>query len=468
MKALMISAMQSGAGKTVMSCALMAALKRRGLRVLAFKSGPDYIDPMFHSRVLGVESRNLDLFLQGEAGVRRSFAFCQGDAALVEGAMGYYDGLNGGTEASAWDLARILFLQTVLMLRPKGSGITLAAQVCGMRSFRRESRIAGLLLCDCSEPQAKSLTGILERECGLPVLGYLPPMEEARLDSRHLGLLTAAEIGDFQERFDRIAEQIEKSVDLDRLLDLAAELDPAAGNRQPGRIPPAYVPAGPIQPGTGKPDKTPPCCRIAVARDEAFCFHYADNLEALRQAGAELVFFSPLHDSDLPEAEGLWLCGGYPELYARQLSENETIRREIRDRVLSGCPTVAECGGFLYLQESLENPEGTAWPMCGALPGGGYKTGRLQRFGYLKLSASTDSLLFRAGEQIPSHEFHYWDSSENGADLLAEKADGRSWRCGRVSDTMYAGFPHLHFGGALPLAERFVKACSEHEEHENN
>ena len=234
MKALMIGAMQSGAGKTVMSCALMAALKRRGLRVLAFKSGPDYIDPMFHSRVLGVESRNLDLFLQGEAGVRRSFASCQGDVALAEGAMGYYDGLNGGTEASAWELAGTLDLPTVLVLRPKGSGITLAAQVCGMRTFRPESRIAGLLLCDCSGRRAESLKMILERECGLPVLGYLPPMEEARLESRHLGLLTADEIEDFQTRFDRIAEQTENSVDLDRLLALAAENGSAVGNKQTG------------------------------------------------------------------------------------------------------------------------------------------------------------------------------------------------------------------------------------------
>ena len=457
MKALMIGAMQSGAGKTVMSCALMAALKQRGLCVQAFKSGPDYIDPMFHSRVLGVESRNLDLFLQGEAGVRRSFASRQGDLVLIEGAMGYYDGLNGGTEASAWELAGTLALPTVLVLRPKGSGITLAAQVCGMRIFRPESRIAGLLLCDCSARRAESLKMILERECGLPVLGYLPPMEEARLESRHLGLLTADEIEDFQARFDRIAEQTENRVDLDRLLALAAETDPVFGNGQSWS-----------EKFRQKAGNTRPCCRIAVARDEAICFHYADNLEALRQAGAELVFFSPLHNSHVPEAEGLWLCGGYPELYARQLSENETVRIEVRERVLRGCPTVAECGGFLYLQESLEDPEGTAWPMCGALPGCGYKTGRLQRFGYLKLKAEADSLLFRAGEQIPVHEFHYWDSSENGTDLLAEKADGRSWRCGRVSDTLYAGFPHLHFGGELPLAERFVKACSKYEKHENN
>ena len=468
MRALMISAMQSGAGKTVMSCALMAALKRRGLRVQAFKSGPDYIDPMFHSRVLGVESRNLDLFLQGEAGVRRSFASCQGDVALVEGAMGYYDGLNGTTEASAWDLARSLHLPAVLVLRPKGSGITLAAQVCGMRRFRPESRILGLLLCDCSGHRAAYFREILERECGLPVLGYLPPMEEAQLESRHLGLLTAAEIEGFQQRFERIAEQAERSIDLDRLLELAAETEPAAGNGRQKSSPAERGPAGTLRSGTERNDKTMSCCRIAVARDEAFCFHYADNLDALRQAGAELVFFSPLHDRHLPEAEGLWLCGGYPELYARQLSENKSICREIRQRVLQGCPTAAECGGFLYLQESLEDPDGRAWPMCGALPGRSFKTGKLQRFGYLKLSAEADSLLFRKGEKIPAHEFHYWDSTENGTDLAAEKADGRSWRCGRATDTLYAGFPHLHFGGELPLAERFVKACLAYGEKENN
>lgn len=467
MKAFMISAMQSGAGKTVMSCALMAALKRRGLQVQAFKSGPDYIDPMFHSRVLGVESRNLDLFLQGEAGIRRSFASRQGDVALVEGAMGYYDGLNGGTEASAWDLARILHLPTFLVLRPKGSGITLAAQVCGMRSFRPESRITGLLLCDCSGRRAEYFKEILERECGLPVLGYLPTMEEAQLESRHLGLRTAAEIEDFQLRFDRIAKQAEQSIDLDRLLNLAAETEAEVGNGRLGTVPGDCAPAA-IQSGTSRTDKTRPCCRIAVARDEAFCFHYADNLDALRQAGAELVFFSPLHDTHLPEAEGLWLCGGYPELHAKQLSENNRVRREIRERVLNGCPTVAECGGFLYLQESLEDPEGTAWPMCRALSGQGFKTGRLQRFGYLTLRAENGSLLFRAVERIPAHEFHYWDSTENGTDLAAEKADGRSWRCGRVSKTLYAGFPHLHFGGELPLAERFVKACLAYGKQENN
>lgn len=439
MRSFLIAAMHSGAGKTVTSCALMAALKKRGLLVRAFKSGPDYIDPMFHSRLLGLDSRNLDLFLQGEGGVRRSFFAADADVAVVEGAMGYYDGLGGTAEASAWELAACLNIPTVLVLRPKGSGLTLAAQVRGMLDFRPESRIAALLLADCPARLAAALTPLLTRETGLPVLGFLPPMPQARIESRHLGLLTARELEDFSARMEALARQAEESVDLDRLLALAAD-------KRCTELP---HPAEPVS------------CRIAAARDEAFCFTYADSLDALRRAGAELVFFSPLHDTALPEAEGLYLPGGYPELYAEALAENDAMRAAIRDAVTSGLPTVAECGGFLYLGQSLEDAEGRARPMCGALPGRGFKTGRLQRFGYLTLGAAEDSLLFRAGERIPAHEFHYWDSTGNGSALRAEKADGRAWRCGHVSPTLYAAFPHLHFGGETPLAARFVKACEQ-------
>ena len=168
-----------------------------------------------------------------------------------------------------------------------------------------------------------------------------------------------------------------------------------------------------------------------------------------------------LPDAALPDADGLYLPGGYPELHARALSENETMRRSILEAVGRGLPTVAECGGFLYLQQSLEDAEGHSFPQCGALPGHGFKTERLQRFGYLTLRAPLDSLLFRAGEKLPAHEFHYWDSTENGAALCAEKADGRTWRCGFATPSLYAAFPHLHFCGEKPLAERFVKACEQ-------
>ena len=441
--ALMITAMHSGAGKTVMTCALLAAWKRRGLDVRSFKCGPDYIDPMFHREVLGIPGRNLDLFLQGKEGMQRSFRKEDAALALVEGAMGYYDGRNGETEASAWETARCLGIPAVLTVRPGGSGITLAAQIHGMQTFRGESRIAGILLMDCAERTAASVAPILERECALPVFGYLPHMEEAGIPSRHLGLLTAAEIGDLRERFERIADTAEKTVDLEGLLQLGTEAECV-------RIP-------------QKPEKRsvrPASCRIAAARDEAFCFCYEENLEALREAGAEVVFFSPLRDEGLPQGtDGLYLCGGYPELFAERLAENEAMRSCVRNAVLGGLPTVAECGGFLYLQQSLENPKGKSFPMCGALPGEGFRTERLQRFGYLTLLADRDSLLFRRGETVPAHEFHYWDSTDCGTALGAFKADGREWPCAFADEKLYAGFPHLHFGGTAPLARRFVKAC---------
>lgn len=440
---LMIAAPASGSGKTVLTCALLSALQRRGLDPCAFKCGPDYIDPMFHRSVLGVDSHNLDLFLAGAERVRtvyRRYAAGHG-AAVVEGAMGFYDGLGGTTpQASAWQVADTLELPVLLTLRPKGASLTLAAQIQGLQRFRDPSRIAGLLLNDCSPMLARSLGPMLERETGLPLLGYLPHLEDAELASRHLGLQTAGEIGDLRARLDRVAQALEQTMDWDRFSALCAGRTPA------GR-------EAPRAEGTGVP--------IAVARDAAFCFAYAETLDALRDAGAALRFFSPLSDRALPpDACGLYLPGGYPELYAAQLSENVAMRQAIRAAVAGGMPTVAECGGFLYLGAALEDMDGRQYPMVGCLPGTGLRQQRLVRFGYATLRAESDSLLFRTGEQIPVHEFHYWDSTDNGSDLGAEKPlTGRRWRCGFVNARLYAAFPHLYFAGEPALAARFVRAA---------
>ena len=441
MRGLMISAMGSGQGKTVLACGLMTAIKRRGMAVAGFKCGPDYIDPMFHTQVLGVPSRNLDLFLQGEAGVQRSYAAAgAAELALVEGAMGFYDGVGGTDRASAYAVAKRLGLPVVLAIRPKGASLTLAAQVQGLMDFRPPNQISALVLTCCTPGLSAHLTPILERETGLPVLGYLPPMEEAELPSRHLGLYTAGEVSHLRERFAAVAEQLEKTVELDRLLALA-------GGEEAGKQPVSR----------GKP-----VCTIAVARDEAFCFYYPDNLEALEAAGAKLTFFSPLRDEAPPAADGLYLGGGYPEVYAQRLSENLVMRERLRSLILAGLPTVAECGGFLYLQKTLEDEQGIPWPMAGVLEGAGVRTQRLQRFGYGELTAQGDSLLFQAGEKAPFHEFHYWDCTQNGETFLAAKPTRQtSWRCGVAEETLYAAFPHLHFGGALPMAERFVQKAKE-------
>ena len=434
----LVAAPCSGSGKTTLTCALLAALKRRGADPCAFKCGPDYIDPMFHRAVLGVESHNLDLFFSTPETVRRLYArhAAGHGAAVCEGAMGFYDGQGLTAHASAWHTADTLGLPVLLVVRPKGASLTLAAQINGLNTFRTPSRLAGILLNGCSARLYALLAPMLETETGLPVLGYLPRLPDAAIESRHLGLKTAGEIADLQQKLTRLADAL--VMDWDKL---------AAVTDRPAPV----FRSGPA---------CPPHIRIAVARDEAFCFAYAETLEALEDAGAELAFFSPVRDAALPpDIGGLYLPGGYPELYAKPLSQNTALRTAIRQAIERGLPTVAECGGFLYLGQTLEDADGQIRPMAGVLPGSGIKVGRLVRFGYAQLTAQADSLLFRAGETLPVHEFHHWDSTANGSAFTARKADGRTWACGFANEHFYAGFPHLYWAGT-PLPRRFAEAAA--------
>lgn len=468
----MITAAASNSGKTAVTCGLLSLLKRKEYDPCAFKCGPDYIDPMFHRSVLGISSNNLDVFLAGEGGVKDVFARnSKGHgAAVCEGVMGYYDGVrrgggagaaqqgegagtarqpagSAGDYASAYHVASLLDIPAVLVVRPKGAALTLAAVIKGVAEFRDDSRICGVIFNDCSEMYYKMYGPAIEEASGVPVLGYIPHMEEANFESRHLGLMTAEEITDLAERIDRIGQKMEETIDLERLLALA------------GTEPDAQETAG-----TGAQDNAKAAgaadVRIAVARDEAFNFIYAETLAALEDAGAEIVFFSPVHDTGLPENIcGLYLPGGYPELYGRQLAENASMREQIREAVTAGLPTIAECGGFLYLSAQLEDTDGVSRPMVGVLPGSGSNAGKLVRFGYGTISPEKDTMLLRAGEQAPVHEFHYWDTTAGGSDMtLTKLSTGAKWDFGYASGTLYAGFPHLYLGGGQ-LAERFAEAC---------
>lgn len=451
MMACLVAAPSSGSGKTAVTCALLALLARRGLMPCAFKCGPDYIDPMFHRSVLGVESHNLDLFFSSESFLRQHYArHCAGhQAAVCEGVMGFYDGVGGTTsQASAWHVAHTLDMPVLLVIRPRGASLTLAAQIRGLCAFREQSHIRGLFLNDCSPMLYRSLAPMLEKETGLPVLGYLPHREEAAFESRHLGLYTAGEIHDLQQRIGLLADLLEQNLDFARFSSLFCT---------PG---PGY--AAPTS------QNVPAITRLAIASDRAFCFCYEETKEALRTAGAELVPFSPLTDTQLPEnTGGLYLPGGYPELYAKKLAENEPMLCAIRQAVENGMPTVAECGGFLYLGQHLEGSDGVSYPMAGVLPGDGLRKEKLTRFGYAFLTAQSDSLLFSAGDQIPVHEFHYWDSTENGAAFLAQKpVTGRSWSCGFATPTLYAGFPHLYGAGHSQWVRRFTHAANEYQKRQ--
>jgi len=299
-----------------------------------------------------------------------------------------------------------------------------------------ENRIRGVILNGCTAMSYPTLARAIEERFSVRACGFLPQMPDCSLESRHLGLITAAEVDDLKEKMQRLAAKARETIDLDALLQIAKSAPPLT-----------FTP--PDIPVAGEH------VRIGVARDRAFCFYYEDSLELLRRLGAELVPFSPLSDERLPEdLHGLYLGGGYPELYAERLEANAAIRASIRAAVERGLPCVAECGGFMYLTQSI-----AGHAMAGVLSGSCFDAGKLTRFGYATLTAQRDSMLFAAGEQIPAHEFHRWDAENPGEDFLAEKPSGRSWRCAYAGETLYAGYPHFHFYANLSAAVRFVEAC---------
>lgn len=437
---IMLAAPGSGSGKTCLTCVLLAALKKRGKRIQAFKCGPDYIDPMFHKTVLGIPSGNLDSWFTDAETTKRLFTAAAKEAELsvIEGVMGYYDGTGGvSLEGSSYGLAEMLEIPVLLVVDCRGMSRSVIALIKGFLEYREKSHIRGVLLNRLSEKQYHTLKEKIEEELRIPVLGFFPPCKELELPSRHLGLVMPEETGHLRERFDTLADRLEKTVEIDGILELAE----TAGKLNAG--------SGPETIYTGRKEETP--VRVAVARDEAFCFYYEENLRMLEDYGAELVFFSPLHDTCLPTANSMLLGGGYPELYAKALSENTAMRTQIREAAEAGLPILAECGGFLYLQQRLKDMEGNIFPMTGVLAGEGFYTGKLGRFGYVEL---TDG----AGLSIRGHEFHYFDSTENGSAWHAEKpAGGRNWDCMVEYKNVLAGFPHLYYPSCPEFVEEFLK-----------
>ena len=429
----------SGCGKTTYTCAILKALMNRGMRTASFKCGPDYIDPMFHSEVIGAYSRNLDTFLCGRDTVKTLLArgASHADIAVIEGVMGFYDGLGGKTPAhSSCELANETQTPVLLIVDCGSVSLSAAAVAKGFRDLAPNT-IRGILLNHVAEGLYPSYKEMIEFHTGLPVLGYLPWMREAAIESRHLGLITAAEIDALQEKISRLAVQAEQTVDIPALLHIAQEAPPLEYTE------PMLEKGAPV--------------RIAVARDKAFCFYYEDAMDLLRDMGAELVPFSPLEDTALPDdCQGMILGGGYPELYARQLSANTALLQAVRQAVQRGMPTWAECGGFMYLGESLQDQESAAWPMAGALPIQSEMTGRLQNFGYTTLTAREDNLFCRVGEGIPAHEFHFSKSDDDGHGFTAQSIRGKTRKCCMVSDTLFAGYPHIHLWGNIAFAKNFL------------
>ena len=450
----LITAGSSGSGKTSVVVGLLSLLKKKGYEVGSFKCGPDYIDPMFHRAVMDVESHNLDLFLASADRVREFYQrYSAGKTAVIcEGAMGYFDGLGGITdEASAWNVADTLDLPVIAVIDAKGASLSIAAQILGLKSLRQPHHIVGVILNKCSKMLYQRLKPVLEAETGVKLLGCLPYVEGAEFSSRHLGLYTAGEISDLNQRIEKIAEALEDSFDFESFEELCDRDEKDSDDSSVAESGDIEICKGHAKDGedcTMDGQESHAKTKIAVARDDAFCFLYEETLDTLKEQGAELIFFSPLHDEKLPEGiSGLYLPGGYP--------------KDIKFAIESGLPTVAECGGFLYLCEALEDENGDIYEQVGIFKGAATNKEKLVRFGYSLLSQEEDSLLFRAGEEVPMHEFHYWDAADPGSDLLATKPlGGRSYRCAFATDTLYAGFPHLYLAGKPRLAARFIEKAA--------
>ncbi|MFH1217857.1 MAG: cobyrinate a,c-diamide synthase [Pseudomonadota bacterium] len=440
--AFLVAGTQSGSGKTTVALGLMAALVRKGLRVQPFKCGPDFIDPTLHALATGRVSRNLDLWMTGETFTRQSFrrGMAEADVGVIEGVMGMFD---GGLSSSA-SLARTLGVPLVLVLDVRSAAESAAAVLKGFETLDPTAAPSAVILNRVGSERHLSLVAkAITEHCRAEVIGYLPRSLEFAMPSRHLGL-HMGEDALAPEALAALARTVVEHIDLDRLLTLA-EKAANCGHETIGEKP-----------------LSAPRARIAVARDRAFCFYYEDNLELLRAAGAELVFFSPMNDGALPDGiGGIYLGGGYPELYSGELSANIAMRQEIRDWAQAGRPIYAECGGFMYLCRGITVDSGEKKEMAGVFPVAARMCNKRTALGYREIRLLRDTLLGPAGTVLRGHEFHYSEIEEMPVEIPRCYGVGNGQYEGYRYKNVLGGYMHLHFGFRPQAAEAFVAACEE-------
>jgi cobyrinic acid a,c-diamide synthase len=443
---LLVAGTSSGVGKTTVVVALARALQRRGLKVVTFKCGPDYLDPTYHARATGRASHNLDGWMMGREAVAATFerASAGADIAILEGVMGLFDSASATTEAgSAAEIAKWLGAPALVVLDASGMARTIAALGLGLRDFDQELRVAGLF---ANRVGSRGHLKILESACkSPPVLGGLPKQPELSFPERHLGLRTADSSALPEEIIDRWAALLEEWVDVGALLSLARE-------------------AGPLPPtGEIRRPRTGTRCRIGIAHDSAFHFYYEDNLARLEDLGAELVRFSPIDDASLPRVDGLYFGGGYPEVHAEALARNQSMRDAVR--AFTG-PIYAECGGLMYLAQAIRTLDGNTHPMVGLVRGTAIMHERLQALGYVEVELQRRTFLGGAGVRLRGHQFRYSQlegaQSEDLAYTIRRRRGDSTEREGYGGDRLLASYVHVHFASNPSCAEAWVAACAEH------
>jgi cobyrinic acid a,c-diamide synthase len=461
---ILISGASSGCGKTTFTCALLYYLKQMGLRVSAFKCGPDYIDPMFHKVVSGVECVNIDPFFldENEADAKKLISDYSknADIAVIEGVMGLYDGKNENVDYSTYSVAKMTGTPAIVIINAKGMSLTALALAEGIVNYENNCNVACKILFNnmgsavykqvLAEYEKRKQTKPLYKN--FEIIGHINTIpEELRLESRHLGLITPDNVHGVREKIAATYEYMKETVDWDRLLELAglkkSNIENLNGKNE---ISNDKNKNSDIEISDNRPI-------IAVARDDAFNFYYEENLRALKKAGAELVYFSPLADEPVPEsASGIYIGGGYPESHLGELARNENTKNSIRQRVKLHTPIIAECGGFMYLTRSIDESR-----MCGIIEADCKYTGHLVRFGYVTLTAACDNVIMRKGDTVRGHEFHYYESFFKDGEIpksgcTAQNLKGETYDCIIANDWMFAGFPHIYFPSCEGLTQRFV------------
>jgi cobyrinic acid a,c-diamide synthase len=366
------------------------------------------------------------------------------DISIVEGVMGYYDGIAYSDKASCYEVAYQTNTPVILIVDCKGMSNSIGAVLKGFVNYRENSHIAGIIF-NRLPSNLYDVVSYMALDLGVETLGYLPNVDEGLFARRHLGLVTPDNMDNFLDKVKRLADNIEKYIDVDKLIKIAQSAE--ALEFEPVKLEKKYD------------------LNIAVASDKAFCFHYADNIATLKKLGCKVTFFSPLKDSEIPaDADGLFLSGGYPELYANELSENSSMLKDVKRKIEGGLPTIAECGGFMYLHDEIEDLGGTYHKMVGLINDRAFNTNRMHsHFGYITMKAKKDNLLCKKGETFTAHEFHYYDSDNYGDCFdVSKPISNKKWMAGNATDTLYAGFPHLYFWSNIEMTENFLKKCTQY------
>ena len=431
MPRVLIAGANSGCGKTSITCGILKALVNRELHIQSYKCGPDYIDPMLHSHITGRNCRNLDPFFSTGEDLRYLVGKDSQDVdfSVTEGVMGYYDGVGISCEKSTWTVSKETGTPTILIFNVKGMSHTMIPLIKGMVEYQ-DNPIAGVILNRCSKGMYQLMKPEIEEKLGISVVGYFPQKEGIYIGSRHLGLMTAAEIDNLDEILSLLGETAEECIDLDLLLEIGEKAEPLTAVKRP------EVPA----------EKR---AKIAVAWDKAFCFYYKENLELLEEVG-EVVYFSPIRDKKLPEnIDFLYLGGGYPEVFKDQLSKNTDMSRSIKEALDKGLNCYAECGGLMYLTENIDSVN-----MVGFFKGNSEMTKRLNRFGYATLDFNNI--------KINCHEFHKSKVNSNESTVYditktTYAGDKVGWKCGYKKKNTLAGYPHVHFFGNIEFIKELLK-----------